>query len=80
MSGYYGSGGGLYALIYSSGAVKNSSMSLTTVTATGNTVRLGTMHRALLKQLDLWVVPVDSDSDGLCVCVRDGGLSAVCEQ
>jgi hypothetical protein len=54
-------------------------MSLATVTATSNTAT-GTMHWALLQQHDLWVVPVDSDSDGLCVCVRDGDLSAVCEQ
>jgi hypothetical protein len=47
MSG--GDGGGLYADIYSYGNdhVSNSSMSLTTVTATDNTAA-GTMHWALL--------------------------------
>jgi hypothetical protein len=74
MSG--GDGGGLNAFIGSDVDVSNSSMSLTNVTATNNNA--GTMHWTLLQQHDLWVVPVDSD--GLCVCVRDGGLSAVCEQ
>jgi hypothetical protein len=69
-------GGGLCAQINSNGDVSNSSMSLTAVTAINNTA--GTMRRALLQQHDLWVVAVDSD--GLCVCVRDGGLWAVCEQ
>jgi hypothetical protein len=65
-------GGGLFAWIDSYlGYVSDSSMSLTTVTATNNTAA-GTMRWALLWQHDLWVVPVDSD--GLCVCVRDGGL------
>jgi hypothetical protein len=71
-----GDGGGLYAEIHGSD-VSNSSMSLTTVTATNNTAA-STMHWMLLQQRDLWVVPVDSE--WLCVCVRDGGLWAVCEQ
>jgi hypothetical protein len=74
-----GSCGGLCARIYSDGDVSNSSMSLTAVTAINNNA--GTMSwGALLQQHGLWVLPVDSDSDGLCVCVRDGGLSSVCEQ
>ncbi len=72
-----GGGGGLYAEIFGKGGISNSSMSLTTVTATNNTATR-TMRQALLQQHDLWVVPVDSE--WLCVCVRDGGLSAVCEQ
>jgi hypothetical protein len=41
-----GGGGGLYAEIYSGGDVSNSSMSLTSVTATNNTA--GMMRWALL--------------------------------
>jgi hypothetical protein len=77
MSG--GNGGGLFAVIFSYDNVSSSSMSLTTVTTTGNTAT-GAMRCqwALLQQHDLWVVPVDSE--WLCVCMKDGGLSAVCEQ
>ncbi len=75
LRGTDGNGGGLSAEIVSGGDVSTSSISLTTVTATNNTA--GTMRRALLWQHGLWVVPLDSD--GLCVCMRDGGLSAVCE-
>jgi hypothetical protein len=47
MSGDYGSGGGLFAEIYSYfGDVSSSSMSLATVTATNNTA--GAMHWTLL--------------------------------
>ncbi len=72
-----GDGGGLYAAIGSDVDVSSSSMSLTTVTATGNTA--GTMRWA----------PTDSMSYGWCqwipsgcVCtwVRDGGFPAVCSQ
>jgi hypothetical protein len=47
MSGDYSSGGGLFAFISGVGNVSNSSMSLTTVTATNNTAT-GTMRWALL--------------------------------
>ncbi len=67
VSGVLSSGGGLYAYIDSHGDVSNSSMSLTTVTATGNTAA-GTMRWALLQQHDLWVVPGDSE----WLCVREG--------
>jgi hypothetical protein len=78
--GASGEGGGLLALIDSDGDVSNSSMSLTSVTATNNTA--GTMRRALLSQRDLWVVPDCQWIPSGCVrtWVRDGGLSAVREQ
>ncbi len=60
MSGDNGLGGGLYAGIGCGGDVSNSSMSLTTVTATNNTAT-GTMRWALLQQHDLWELPVDSE-------------------
>jgi hypothetical protein len=65
MSALSGEGGGLYAEIGGSDGVSNSSMSLTTVTATNNAAA-GTMRRVLLQQHDLWVVPVDPG----WLCVR----------
>ncbi len=72
----YRSGGGLYAEIFSSRGVSSSSMSWTAVMVTNNIA--GTMRWALLSQHGLWVVPLVSE--WLCVCVREGGLSVVCEQ